>query len=1251
MKVWKSPVFYFGILLVLAIAGLLSAPYVIDWNGYRADLETYGKKLTGRAVKIDGPISVQLFPWPKLTAETVSIANPPGVEAPEFAHADRVVVRMTLAGLARGSFDVESIDIESPVIRFERLATGEGNWRFSPASDLIKSDLLSRVSLDQIKLRDGTVYFADRRRNETHRLDDFNASVTSPGVSGPWRLRSMALLDDRAVDIAVTTGVWVPDEPFRFGLKVGAADGTGLIFAFDGASDAGQATGSLRIEPAVAADGKTEPQTNVKPLAFTAKVEASFDQVKLDAIEIAPQDAKQGGAITTGSATLKLGPHIEAQVELKSAMLDLDEIGGAQSRTLLREAGSLALAESVLKSLPGDLSLKGSMSVTALKTGGETLDNVKLTLEATSSALRVKEFSSGLPGRSKMLFKGVYFPGEHGAEIAGDLAVEANDLRQLVQWLWPGAKQPVTSIWTGSRGRLKLQTDISLTAQRLRFTKARYELDAEPGTAELSVTPAGRGAVDLRVDANRIDLDSYMPQGVTALSAAATQGLGGLAAMILPRADAPDLRLTVQTAQLLLNGVTAADVVLDLASGANGLDLRALEIGSVGGARLSATGLILDSGKGADGSIGLEVKAGDPRELLRLLGLVQGDTYPAWAANLGPAEVKGNLGVKPADGGSALDFNLDGKAGVFGFNAKGVLGPLLDISGEAVLSSPDSSALAALLGLTEATSDGQAARLDIKAAGTAKTGFMADAALQIFGTRLNYRGTVNPLAADFGLGGKLALRSTDVTPLALASGLPVAHVPGGVLVVDASLAASGGGWSMTELAGRLDGEQFSGELDLNAARHVTGQFETPSLALIDVLSPVFLGWSGAAPDLETAFAGRLPFGVTGEIWIRPKTLRVHQNFAARDAEIGIVVKPDEISLALFGKDEIGRGAQIELVSRGTDSSRKFSGRVTIPVELSTQLLQINGKPAAEGSGAFDVKFEGEGRSAGGALAGLRGSGAYGFENFRLLGLSPNAFTAALAKAKDGAGVTAAFDALRGGEGLSFGKVNGTITITNGEVSFLPLALKTPDADVVVKTVAELALGEIDSDVTVSLKAVDDLPAMRFSYAGPPAALARSEDNAEISTKLGVAIMQRGIDELERLQQEQKRLAEQEEQQRIVDELRLAAYYAQRDELLLRKRELKVHSEMRVVEAERLRQLIEAERAVNADISKGEIKQRQREIKIHRRLARLSAAAPLPKPKVVAAKPVRAIAEGPIVLAKPPGALVIVSPPPEDSPSQ
>ena len=43
MRVWKSPVLYLGLFLVAAVIMALAAPYVIDWNTYRADIEAYGR--------------------------------------------------------------------------------------------------------------------------------------------------------------------------------------------------------------------------------------------------------------------------------------------------------------------------------------------------------------------------------------------------------------------------------------------------------------------------------------------------------------------------------------------------------------------------------------------------------------------------------------------------------------------------------------------------------------------------------------------------------------------------------------------------------------------------------------------------------------------------------------------------------------------------------------------------------------------------------------------------------------------------------------------------------------------------------------------------------------------------------------------------------------------------------------------------------------------------------------------------------
>ena len=1291
MKVWKSPVLYFGVLLVIAVIGLLLAPFIVNWNGYRGDLEAYGKKLTGREVTVEGPLSARLFPWPRFTAENVRIANPPGLEGRPFASAARITVRMTLAGLLQGGIDVESIDVEEPEVNFERLATGEGNWAFNPSADLIRSDVLSRVRLDKITLTGGTLNFRDRRRGETVTLDDINADVASPGVAGPWRMRARAIYDDRPVEVAVNTAAYIEGQPFLFGIKWQAADNSGHVYSFDGSFKDGISQGDIQVAPAQSEDGKGDAEGRIRPLVFTAKAKGNFETVDLTDIQVARLDPGNAGDIATGSASLRLGTHIEATANMTAAMLDLDELAGAKSRDLLRQAGGLAVIDSLLGLLPRDMRLDGSVKVTALKTEGQTLDNVTLAIAADKDLLRIERFSSGLPGRTEVLFKGGYFRAPGGGELAGDLALEANDLREFTMWLWQGGQASLGPLWTGSRGRLKMQTAISVTPAGLRLTNTEFELDGERGKGALAVTSAGRGAVDLDVESGRFDLDAYAPQGIPAFQTAAQQGAGAVLAFMLPRPDAPDLRLKVKAGELHMNAVTARDVTIDLQSGVNGLDLRALNIGAVGGASVVASGLILDNGRGADGSISLDVKADDPGELIRLLGLAGSDGLPPWARDLGATAMRADLAVKPGDKGTEVTLKAGGTAGQLAIAASGTVAPDLTLSGQMKIDAPRSARILALFGLAPAIQDALPGSIAIDAAGSVAGGFKGSATLQVLGGRLDYQGSFNPLAEGYGVNGRVSLRATDVAPLFAAAGLPADG--SGVLVADAPVAWSDGKWSLSAIDGRLGTAPFSGEASLTPDRELDGRFQTGALRLRDLMAAAFLDWSGAATGLETGFATRLPFGVTGQLWITPSALEVHPHFTARSAEIGIEAKPGEIHLAMVGKDSEGRDAQVELGSSGSDESRKLSGLFRLPIELERQLALVDGRPVVSGSGSLEFRFESEGRSPGAALAAAAGQGSFAFEDFRLSGITPAAFTAALAAATDASGITGAFDAMRGGGGLDFGDVSGTIAVKGGEMTFSPLDHADADADVTVKTIADLAQGQLDMEVVLALKARPGLPQMSVAYAGPPMALTRSENTSELATSLGVTIMQEGITELERLQQEQLRLAKIEEQQRAEDEARLQAYYAQRDELLLRRRELKVQAEMQVMEADRLRRQIEAERAANAEINKSEIRQRQRELRTWRRMARLTDAEPVapvqqkaapapvkkieavaPVPQKLMPAPVKKVETAapepapkarpsspptrkppakikPVILAKPPQAPVIISPEPGMSPSQ
>ncbi|MGQ0486164.1 MAG: AsmA family protein [Hyphomicrobiales bacterium] len=1205
MPVWKSPVFYIGVLLVLAVAGALLAPFVVDLNAYRAGLEDYGKKLTGRTVTIGGPISVRLFPWPRLAAEDVHLANPPGPGEVEFATAERIVVRMALAGLFSGSIQVESIDIEEPVITLERRAEGQGNWSFEPAGDLAENRLLDRVRLDRISLTNGVLRLIDRRRGGEARLENLNASLAAPGIAGPWRLRASVGYRGRPLDIAISTGAWKTGEALRFGFRIAPGDNSGLVYNFDGANDGKKIAGTMQIEPAADREGKEDVEGRIRPLMFKAKVTADFDHVAFDEIEIAPRDPASGGTLVSGSARLALGATMSAEAELSASRIDLDQYAGAEARRLLREGGGFAVADGLLALLPEAVSLKTAFKVTALESGGATLENVLLKLEAAHEAIRVHELSASLPGRSRARFEGVFFPGSAGAELAGNLALEANDLRQLTLWAWPEGKETIGKYWTGSRGRLKVKTEVNVTRNRIGFAKTQYEIDGVGGKAAFSRETGGRIASGLRLEAAEIDIDNFAPGGFAAISPGGAGGLAQLLSMLLPSKEAGDLRLSVQTGLLRLNGVEAKEVTVDLASSAKGLDLKTLAIASVEGARLEASGLILDTGEGPDGKIEIESSAEDPRGLLRLLGLMPGDREPLWAAGLGDTRIKGEIAVKPGETGSAASITFKGRTGVLEIAAAGSLLGGRDIAGTADIESPTSSAIVRLLGLTPAAADLSPGRLAATVEGNPAQGFKTGIQAQLFGTRFDFDGRIGGGGDRLAVDGKASARSTDMSLLMAVSGLPAAMRPSGILVLDAEIESYGGAGISAAIDGRAGASRLAGNLAFGPDGKITGNLETGHLQLTDVLAAAFFPWIGRAAEIDTAFAAGLPLGLTGEIWIAPDSLRVHEGFDASDVQIGITATAEETRMAVFGKDADGRKAIIELASRPGGGGRALDGTIVLPVDLARQLRLAGGEPVASGEGSIELRFATRGRSPGGALAAIRGSGSYSFEDLRLLNISPETFTRRIAEVRDAVGLDAAFAGLSSGGELAAGDISGSVTIDNGVAAFLPFQIKTRDADAAVKTVAELAEGKIDTSVILDLKAMPGLPSMEIAYAGAPSTLARSEDNAALAAALGFQILQKGVDELERLQREQQRLAAEEEKARKEDEARLQAYYAQRDELRLRQRELKVHERVRRQEAERAR--LEAIR-LNAEfvkLNRAEMAMRVRELRLHRRLARLA----------------------------------------------
>ncbi len=190
-----------GILLVLIIAVigvLLVAPNFIPMDVYKTQIAQAAERATGRALTIDGDLSIAFFPRLQIELNDVGFANREGADPAEMAHMDRLDIRLAVLPLLRREVVVESFVLENPRMTLEIDSRGRGNWEFDietvPGDDTATpSDgnggfALNEISLGDVRLVDGDVRFRDRRSGADYHLQDIDLTVSLPTLQGPLGL-------------------------------------------------------------------------------------------------------------------------------------------------------------------------------------------------------------------------------------------------------------------------------------------------------------------------------------------------------------------------------------------------------------------------------------------------------------------------------------------------------------------------------------------------------------------------------------------------------------------------------------------------------------------------------------------------------------------------------------------------------------------------------------------------------------------------------------------------------------------------------------------------------------------------------------------------------------------------------------------------------------------------------------------------------------------------------------------------------
>ncbi len=352
------------VILVLAVGGLLAAPYFVPTDTYRARIEEAAEAALGRNVTVSDDIKIRLLPRITVSAGASSVDNPDGFGDDKFASMGELRVAVKVLPLFSKRVEVDEFILVDPAISLIQLADGRNNWTFetgAPPPEDIPEDAPNTppntggfsTALGDVRLVNGDIKFADKQAGVSHHLKDLNIKIDLKSFDAPLAVKGDGVLDDLA-----------------FSLDAGADNLQNLL---DGVTTGVTADFSTDIV-AAKLDGDV---TMGEDIALNLKVEGDAKSVAKLAdfagVQDLPAREALGSADISANVSGKLGDLTLSNLTFAHAsdLLKIDFKGSAKVGDAISYNGDLAINAPKLRALaasadvelpPGDIYRKFALS-------------------------------------------------------------------------------------------------------------------------------------------------------------------------------------------------------------------------------------------------------------------------------------------------------------------------------------------------------------------------------------------------------------------------------------------------------------------------------------------------------------------------------------------------------------------------------------------------------------------------------------------------------------------------------------------------------------------------------------------------------------------------------------------------------------------------------------------------------------------------------------------------------------------------
>ena len=260
-----------GIVLLVVLAVII-VPMVVDPNDYRSQITDAVKEQTGRELKLEGDLSVSVFPWAGVRTEGLSLSQPAQIEG-DMLSVDTAQIRVKILPLLGSRVEVDTIILKQPSVRLITLADGTDSFAglvSDEPEEVVEEDEGGAlgVVVQGLEITDGTVVYDDQKAGSRYDITGFNL-VTGNLLSG----------DLASVEMSGKVADSSSPDPIEFNLSAQASiDPSSLqVMIKDLKSKATQAAQSFEFG-FNELDIKQNQQLNLLGLAVAATIEnRTFD--------------------------------------------------------------------------------------------------------------------------------------------------------------------------------------------------------------------------------------------------------------------------------------------------------------------------------------------------------------------------------------------------------------------------------------------------------------------------------------------------------------------------------------------------------------------------------------------------------------------------------------------------------------------------------------------------------------------------------------------------------------------------------------------------------------------------------------------------------------------------------------------------------------------------------------------------------------------------------------------------------------